>query len=272
MTWRLGISSGACTDRPISDLLPALQASGAHGLEVGTPPRHFDPRQEDELAGLDGQLRARAFTPISIHAPFGRSLDLADPNPDHRQAGIGAILTAARAIRRLGGDRVVVHPSDLERHHHDPWAHLEFCLGSLRTLAEHCRAMDVTLVLETPLPHLVGGHPDEFAWLQRIDPATMVCLDTGHTWLGGHWAQFVAVAGSRLVHVHANDNHGHRDGHLPPGDGVVDWAAISHSLTANGLHGWIMLELACPGSDPAAYFRRAYDQASHLLGAALRLA
>ena len=36
MTWRIGISSGACTESPIVQMLPALAASGAHGIEVAT--------------------------------------------------------------------------------------------------------------------------------------------------------------------------------------------------------------------------------------------
>ena len=61
-------------------------------------------------------------------------------------------------------------------------------------------------------------------------------------------------------------DHGHRDDHLPPGDGNLDWADIAGSLKAIAFSGWIMLELRCPGPSPADDFRRAFAQASRLLG------
>jgi sugar phosphate isomerase/epimerase len=266
MTWRLGISSGGCLDRPILDVIPDLLASGAPGIEVGTPPRHFDPLQDGQVIALGETLRASALEAVSIHAPFGGLLDLADPNPRHRHAAIGAALTAASAIKRLGGRLVIVHPSDLERHGRDADARLADSAASLRLLAANCVAEGVTVAVESPLPHLIGGHPDEFAWLLgQLDDSVRVCLDTGHTALGGHWRRFLEVAGGRLVHVHVHDNRGQWDDHLPPGDGVIDWPDVARSLRDASYDGWLMLELACPNGDSCAYLKRGVDRARSLL-------
>ena len=248
MSWDIGLSTGACTDRPITDLLPALHAAGVTGVEVGTPPQHFDPWREDQIDAAGRMLASLGLRAISIHTPFGGVLDLADPNPHHRHAAIGAALTAALALKQLGGRLVVVHPSDLPRYQHDVRARLSDCSRSLALLAENCAHAGLQLIVESPLPHLIGGAPDEFAeLLASLPPSAGVCLDTGHLSLGGHWREFVRLARSRLRHIHANDNHGHRDDHLPPGLGQIDWAAIASSLRDGGFEGWIMLELACPG-------------------------
>jgi sugar phosphate isomerase/epimerase len=266
MSWRLGISTGACTHVPIVEMLSWLEPSGVAAVEVGTPPRHFDPWQDDQIAALASQLAARCLEAVSIHAPFGGLLDLADPNPHHRHAAIGAILTSASALKRLGGRIVVVHPSDLERNVHDVEARLNDCISSLQLLAGSCREASMTLLIETPLPHLIGGHPDEFAWiLSRVDESVRVCLDTGHIALGRQWDRFIQVAGTRAAHVHAHDNRGRGDDHLPPGEGVIDWAHIASSLRNIQFTGWIMLELACPGADPAAYFKSSIARAHELL-------
>ena len=55
-----------------------------------------------------------------------------------------------------------------------------------------------------------------------------------------------AVSGRRLAHIHANDHHGRFDDHLPPGDGLLDWAALGRDLQQVKFDGWIMLELQCP--------------------------
>ena len=266
MSWRIGISTGACTECSILDVIPALRESRVTGVEIGTPPRHFDPWQDEQVAALGRSLASAGLEAVSIHAPFGGLLDLAQPNPHHRHAAIGAILTAASAIKQLGGRLVVVHPSDLERHAHDVQARLADAAHSLVLLADNCRQEDMTLVIESPLPHLIGGDPDEFAWiLKQVNGSARVCLDTGHTALGGHWRKFLDVAGPRLAHVHANDNHGHRDDHLPPGEGVIDWREIVETLKAVDFDGWLMLELKSPPGDIAPYFRSAFERATQLL-------
>jgi len=266
MSWRIGISSGSCADWPILDILPALQASGATGVELGTPPRHFDPWQDQQVTAVAACLERMSLQAVSIHAPFGGMLDLADANPHHRHAAIGAILTAAHAIKRLGGQLVIVHPSDLERHGQDVDARLADSARSLAILSENCRLAGLTLVLETPLPHLIGGQPDEFAWiLNRIDHSARVCLDTGHTALGRSWHRFLEVAGSRVAHVHASDNRGQSDDHLPPGEGTIDWREIVRTLHAIDFAGWIMLELQRPRDDAASYFKHAFERAATVL-------
>jgi len=269
MTWRIGLSSGACVDRPITDLLPWLRSAGARGVEVGTPPDHFDPWREEQIEAAGHMLRSLELEAVSIHAPFGGVLDLADANPHHRHAAIGAALTAALALKRLGGRLVVVHPSDLPRYQHDVRARLADCTRSLALLSENCARADLQLLVESPLPHLIGGAPDEFSQLLgNLPPSVGVCLDTGHLTLGGHWHDFLRIAGRRLCHVHANDNHGHRDDHLPPGLGRIDWKDISASLRDVQFDGWVMLELACPGAfEMNHYFADAIERARALFGA-----
>jgi sugar phosphate isomerase/epimerase len=267
MSWQLGIASGACTHRPILEVLPSIHAAGVAGVEIGTPPHHFDPRRADEVRAVRQALDDLSLAAVSIHAPFGAAHELADPDPKRRGCGIDAVLTTAAAIKQLGGSLVVVHPSDLERAGQDVEARLSDSLSSLSALAQSCRQESVTLVIESPLPHLIGGHPDEFRWLlDRLDATVRVCLDTGHTFLGGHWHAFLAVADGRLAHIHANDNRGHRDDHLPPGDGHIDWSEIARTLMAVNFSGWAMLELHCSAHDPGEFFRRALGQAQRLVG------
>ena len=112
-------------------------------------------------------------------------------NRHHRHAAIGAILTAAAALKDLGGHRVVVHTSDVPRDGQNVTQRLQAIRDSLQVLAGACQRMDVVLTVESPLPHLIGGSADEFAWLLSDLPSTVaVCLDTGHTTLGHQWRRF----------------------------------------------------------------------------------
>ena len=247
MTWRFAAATGCCVNLPIVSVIDGFHDAGVTAVELGTPPRHFDPWRHDQVVELGERLRRLAIEPVSIHAPFGGLLDLSDPNSHHRDAAIGSILTTAAALREVGGSRVVVHVSDAVRDGQNVDERLGHCVAALRVLARACTHMGLTLLVETPLPHLIGGHPDEFAWiLSRLDRSVGACFDTGHAALGHHWDRFIERSGDRLVHVHANDNRGQFDDHLPPGDGAIDWRHIRETLVGVGFDGWIVLELSCP--------------------------
>ena len=107
MRWRFAAATGCCVNLPVLTALDACREAGVMAVELGTPPRHFDPWRHDEVTGLGERLRQLGIEPVSIHAPFGGLLDLSDPNAHHRHAAIGAILTAAAALREIGGSRIV---------------------------------------------------------------------------------------------------------------------------------------------------------------------
>lgn len=265
MKARLAVSTGCCINMPVLTTLQAFRDAGVQAIELATPPRHFDPWRHEEVATLGHRLRDLRIAPIAVHAPFGGLLDLTDPNPHHRHATIGAILCAVSAIRELGGSRVVVHASDAPRRTDDVDERVARGAESLTMLARACAHMDAQLLVETPMPHLVGGHPDEFAAMLRpLDHAVGACFDTSHITLGRHWDAFMKVAGRRLMHVHLNDHHGHTDDHLPPGEGVTDWAAIRDSLVAADFSGWLVVELSCPSGPLDEFIGGALRRTHHL--------
>ena len=267
MSWKVGTSTGAWVGNDIGAALGAIEEAELHAIEVGTPPGHFDPWNMDALRDLSARLAASRIVPISIHAPFGGLLDLSDPNPHHRHAAVGGIVAAAVALRDLGGRVVVVHTTDVPRNGEDVARRLDDCASALAVLVRSCAHMGMTVAVENPLPHLIGGHPDEFQWILRhIGEAARVCLDTSHATLGGHWGRLFAVAGERVAHVHANDHRGTRDEHLPPGDGQVPWSTIGADLRRVGYSGWLILELDRETSASAPGLVRARSQLVRLLG------
>ena len=267
MTWNIGVATGCCLEHRILDVLSAVRVAGLTGVEIGTPPNHFDPFDHALVRDVGDRLRTLELTPVSIHAPFGGGLELSAADPRERQAAIGRVAVAASALKELHGTLVVVHPTDIPRHEADVERRLDYCIDSLNALAAICRGMDLKLALETPLPHLIGGSPEEFEWIvRRLDPSAVVCLDTAHATLGQNWDRFVAIGDSRIAHVHASDHRGQFDDHLAPGDGVIDWKHIASTLARIDYRGWIMLELkCCAGVSHAEHFARAWSQAKTLL-------
>jgi sugar phosphate isomerase/epimerase len=266
MTWRLAVATGCNVSVPIATTLDAFAEAGVTAAEIGTPPRHFDPWEPAGVPIVACQLRRLGIEAVSIHAPFGGPSDLSDPRSERRHAAVGGAVVAASALAQLGGAHVIVHTTDVARDGHDVGDRLRHCADSLGVLAHVFAQIGVKLVVETPLPHLIGGQPDEFAWiLNQLDDRAGVCIDTGHVALGAGWDRFVEIAGRRLVHIHANDNRGVFDDHFAPGDGVIDWHRIRESLRSADFHGLVVLELACAGIPAASEISRALQCARNLL-------
>lgn len=266
MSWSIGIATGISLDHTVFEVIPAARAAGARAVEISTPPGHLHLEAAGDISELRQLLEAHDVRAVSIHAPFGRSMDLASPHAAERAVGVRAATVAAHALGSLGGTIVVAHPSDLERRGQDVPERLRHAAASLATIATHVASLGLTLAVETPLPHLIGGHPDEFRWLlSELDRSVGACIDTGHAALGHNWTHLLDAAGDRLIHVHASDNHGHRDDHAPPGDGRIDWAEITATLQTAQFSGWIMLELHAHSEAPEAYLRRALEQARERL-------
>ena len=51
----------------------------------------------------------------------------------------------------------------------------------------------------------------------------------------------------RLKIIHASDNKGKYDDHLPPGEGAIDWLRFFRQLHASGFQGSIITEIAGKG-------------------------
>jgi sugar phosphate isomerase/epimerase len=139
----------------------------------------------------------------------------------------------------------------------------------LLEMAAACHARGLTLVVETPLPHLLGGSLDDFSWILSRLPreGVGVCVDTSHCALGGFLSEAVARFGDRLVHVQVSDNRGVTDDHLPPGQGHIDWSRFRQALIGVGYRGVFMLEVSGDG-DIAANVRTAAEAARRVLSPA----
>jgi len=76
--------------------LNAMEYSAGHGVSL-----------KDDTARRIGEAARAHGVAFSIHAPY--YINLANPAPERYERNIGYLLSSARAVRCLGGDRVVLH-------------------------------------------------------------------------------------------------------------------------------------------------------------------
>lgn len=250
MDWQIGISTGIAYEQPIASVIGPLARAGFKTVEVSTAPRHLDVGNAAQVEEAASLLRSEGLRVHSLHAPFGHDVNFTSPEEIQRRRALDTLIRAADALARMHGRLYVIHPGgEDQRWIWDRERRLELAVHGLGTLWQVCRERGLRLVVETPLPHLLGGQVEDFEWvLDRLPhEGTGVCLDTSHAALGAGVATLVERFGSRLMHVQASDNCGATDDHLPPGEGVLDWRAVLGALRFARYQGAFMLEVSASG-------------------------
>jgi len=78
----------------------------------------------------------------------------------------------------------------------------------------------------------------------------------------------IAGLGDHLIGLHLNDNDGHSDQHLAPGEGCADWPGLTRLIAATGYRGVLMHEVAA-GPDPEERLRATMEAHQRLIAPAL---
>ena len=255
LEWPLALSTGCFYRRPIVDILGAVREAGFHQIEVCSFPAHLDYHDTAAVERAARCLREWEIDPVSFHAPFADRIDITSLDPAVREAAVSELLRACEAAVRLGCTHVVLHPGP-EREGRPPeeefLQHMHHASESLNRVAARCCQLGIHLLLENMLAHLLFGRVSDMLYLlgeiQNCDVGT--CLDTGHAHLARELDLVIQKLSGHLKMVHVNDNHGHRDDHLPPGDGSIDWPKFIDDLRRADFHGVLVLELHGGADEP----------------------
>jgi sugar phosphate isomerase/epimerase len=246
--WPVGLSTGCFHDQPFAECLPAIRAAGFDVLEVCSFPAHLDYRDRRAVEGAAARLHELELEAYSFHAPFAQAIDITALDGGARQRAIGEITRAAEAAAVLGVRYFVLHPGPEsgggaagER-----LSRMENAAAALDAVAGRCRDLGIRLALENMLPHLFSGHVRDLLWLLGAMHTRDVgiCLDTGHAFLSGDLQHVAHKLSGHLWMVHASDNRGTFDDHLPPGEGGIPWRELLAQLEHSGFGGAFILEVA----------------------------
>lgn len=264
---RVGLSTGAFWRSPLRDCLEPIRNAGFRRIEVCSAPSHLDYHDPAACLAAAGRIRELGLEVHSFHAPFAERIDISAIDAGARDAAVREISRAAEAAASLGARYFVLHPGPettgvprderLDR--------MDCAVEALDRIAWRAGELGVGLVLENMLPHLFAGHVRDLLWLLGGLASTNVgvCLDTGHAFLSGDLRHVAHKLAGHLWMVHASDNRGNRDDHLPPGEGSIPWPDLLRQLAAAHFSGVFILELAAE-EDPAELLCRAQRSADYL--------
>lgn len=270
--WTIGLSTGCFYQRRIFDVLDAIRGSGFEAIEVCSFPVHLDYHNHQDVAAAGDRIRALGLRPFSFHAPFADRIDITAPDPVARGAAVQELLAATRAAAAMGVENLVLHPGP-EREgrppEHEFVERMKHAAEALNTVAGTCCRTGVHLVVENMLPHLLFGHINDMMYLLGSISTCEVtaCLDTGHAHLAREMETVIHKLSGHLSMVHANDNRGNRDDHLPPGDGDIDWPWVLRELRRHQFNGTLILELSSrDGESVESMLGRASRSRDYLVG------
>lgn len=251
--WPIGISTGCYYQHSIFGCLEWIRDAGFTMIEICSFPAHLDYHDLATVKRASQRIRELHLAPYSFHAPFADHIDITALDEGLRNAAISDVLQAAEAAAEIGARYFVIHPGPERSHIPDEerLQRMRRAADALNVLALRCGDLGVALVLENMLPHLFFGNAQDVMWILGAIQGTNVgiCLDTGHAFLSGDLATVVHKLSGHLWMVHASDNHGERDDHLPPGQGRVDWSALIEQLSRLHFEGGIILEISASSSN-----------------------
>jgi sugar phosphate isomerase/epimerase len=238
---QFGVSTIIIEDKDLISQLPTLAKYKVKNIEIRAKLEHFnyeDYRKVDLLAEKMKEFDIRAY---SMHMPIGK-VDISQEEEWGRVWSIREIEKAGLALSKLGGEILVVHRGGEVKGCRD--GRIEKSLESLEELLDFCKEWGLKLALENTLPGELGDKIDELLSLvNKFNSSCMgICLDTGHINIEGNPIEAIKKIGSKLIHLHIQDNLGQIDNHFLPGKGNINWEKLINLLRQIKYEGIFMFE------------------------------
>jgi len=219
--------------KPLSRELEDIGAMGFDYVELTLDPPEASPQKVLAHRKTIHEILHRYALGIVGHLPtFVRTSDLYE---SLRRASVQEMVCALEAGSELGIKKMVLHPgysTGLGRFVLDRVK--QYAMESLDVIVKKANTLGITLCVENMLPQTQFlSNPHEFEEVFHAFPDLRLALDIGHANLGGgrnKSSEFIQRFGYRLGHVHANDNFGRNDSHLPVGAGTIDFEKILREL------------------------------------------
>jgi len=204
-----------------------IAAAGFTTIELWAAEHHFDFFSDRACGELRESLDKYGLRTGTIHFPFYHGYGGAA----FRHTGFTDHTPTGREITRRNAERLletatalecrwfVLHPVSTSIR---DGCHIRRLSAALEWFLPRCRARGIGVALENIM--LPESRTLILARVARRHPGDVrICLDLGHAHIDGGLVHEITHAAPHLIALHAHDNFGVRDQHLPPGRGNIDW-------------------------------------------------
>lgn len=248
---QLGVSLHSLDPEQCLQTIRALTGSMVKSVELWEPTFKKGDR---DIAEARRAFDAAGVEPRTVHANFGRTIDLSSLDDSVRAAGIKSVGVALSFAEKVGARMVIVHPSCEPIDDNVRAERIKLAKRSISDLAERAGQMGCQIAIELLPRTCLGRSAEELLELvEDVDPKLAgVCLDTNH--LMSRFASLPEVVRklkTRLLALHCSDYDGIDEKHWPPLRGVIDWSALLLALSSVGFSGPLHYECDLDGQTPA---------------------
>ena len=222
---------------------------GYDGIEIwGGRPHMYRHDLDKEIDALNEALDESGLTVCNfIPAQFRYPSLLCSLNEYVRRDSVAYIKTAMDNAIAIGAPSVSLCSGMLPWNQELPrgWENLR---QSFREIHEYNKDKGLTMLIEPAHrfeTNLILTIEDALRMITELDVDDFgVLLDAGHCHLNGEdFRTIIPACAEHLFHIHVDDNQGDMDAHLIPGDGTIDFNALSRNLKQVGYQGFVSVEL-----------------------------
>jgi sugar phosphate isomerase/epimerase len=247
MSAKISFSMVDATRNPL-EWIYQLETAGFEGWEIVDEGLQ---KVEGEFKSRVKEIRETTMLVLSLHAPLS-DINIASVNEPIWEESIRQVKESIERTYEFIDDICVVHPgffSPLSIQMPDKA--IQKAVTSLKALCDFAADRGLRIAVEnlTSANMLLGRYPDELIQLVRgVDRDNLgVCLDVAHAYTTRTLDTFLGITAQaddvEIIHLHASDNFGSDDLHLPLGKGSLDWAKVLNGMNDTAYKGLMVLEL-----------------------------
>ncbi len=231
------------TEKP-GDWIFELEEAGFSGWEIIDEGEQKVSNMTDEIEEI---LHSTDLV-LSIHAPLS-DLNIASLNDGIWEESVRQIEESIKRAYEFVEKICVVHPGSLSPLSiKNPEKAFERAVAGLKRICWCADEHGLLIAVEnmTNIVPLICRQPEELLHIiNEVNEDNIgICFDVGHANTTKNMDDFlVDDVMKRVIHVHASDNHGDDDRHLPLGSGNIDWKKVFRKLQDNRYGGRIVLEM-----------------------------
>jgi sugar phosphate isomerase/epimerase len=276
---KLAFSTNAFTRFSLVDAIRAIGAAGYDGVEILADVPHAYPDQI-QPGLVDDVRRALEETKLAVsnvncncsfgywkHAPPEPYFEpsLISPNPQHRADRTRLIMKSLDFAKAIGADNISITSGRCLGGMPPDDAAAQFA-ESIKPILDRASALDVRVGIECE-PGLFLEYIAELReWIDRLNhPCFGANLDIGHSQvIGESIPDVVKMLRGRIWNLHVEDIPGRKHYHMIPGEGTLDWSALTGALRSIRYDRFLTVELYTHTADPHAAAEKSFAFLSRL--------
>jgi len=247
MNAKISFSVVDATSNPV-EWIYRLEGAGFQGWEIIGEGQQ---KVEGEFRERVKEIYETTNLVLSLHAPLS-DINIASVNEGIWEESIRQIKESIENTYEFVENICVVHPGILSPLSiHMPEKAIQKAIAGLTALCEFAAERGLRIAVEN-LPSInmmLGRYPDEL--IQIVRGVNMdilgICLDVAHANTTRTLDEFLNICDKAedidIIHLHASDNFGADDLHLPLGKGNLDWKKVLNGINDYGYEGLMVMEL-----------------------------